>query len=520
VVSGTDRLHGLRDFAQVVSSSASLTDLVDQGAVVALGLLGAHSVSVVQFEPAHGQVRVLRSHGDLADWEQEWPDDATCPSPDLVHVREVTSSPYWVGSVDDPTTSPADVELLRRRGKRHAAAFPVVVADQVWGEVFATRRDTAFGPEELTTGLTFAGLLSSGLARLDLLADLARLAYTDPLTGLANRRAADEWLENRLAASETFPPVSVVLCDINGLKRINDSFGHTAGDELVRVVAGHLTAAAGGLPDTLAARIGGDEFVLLIDGADERTVESVVAKLAGTRLAYGAGIAVGAATTASRPAGAQSTTTASRALMRLADAAQYRHKQTHQVVPGSLTSATTAVAVVYPQGEDDLAERVLERLAQETDQSVERRLEVVCDQVARAFDVASWWVSRCEPGDALVDVLGRLVRDDARGELAQVEFVSGTRFDPADYPATARALVGGSYFASLTEGEATERANLARMGYVSTLAAGEQAANSVQWLCELFGDPQTSAGLFVGRPLLRALVHIAVRGAGHPIDAG
>lgn len=512
---GSQRLHGLRDFAQAVSSSESLSDLVDRGAVAALALLDADSVSIGRLDRAHGQVRVLRNLGDLADWEQEWPDDVAYSVHDYpqVEATAIGLTDSWVGSVDDTTTAAADADLLQRMGKRHAAAFSVLVADQVWGEVYAARRERPFDPEELTTGLTFAGLLSSGLSRLDLLADLSRLAYTDQLTGLANRRAADEWLERRLSAPEPFPPVSVVLCDINGLKRVNDAFGHTAGDELVRLVAAHLGAAAGELSSTLAARIGGDEFVLLVDGASREQVDAAVSRIARVRMPHGAGIAVGAATTASRPAGADTVTTATRALMRLADAAQYRHKQTHRLSSSTLATTTSSVATLYPRGHDDLADRVLEEFDRAGDRSVERRLQVVSDAMAQAFDVASWWVSRHLQGGLLVDVLGRMVRADSRGELAQVELVSGTEFDPADYPATARALAGGSYYASLTEGDERERAFLARMGYVSTLAAGERGEDGVQWLLEMFGDPQTSAGLSVARPLLRSLVRTAVWGA-------
>lgn len=511
---GIERLHQLRDFAQAVSASRSVDDLVDRGAAVALSLLDADSVSVSRLDAAHGRIQVLRNVGELADWEQGWPVDSTYLLEDHPQVRASTAlgADTWTGSLDDPAAHPADTDLMRRMGKRHAAAFKVLVADQVWGEVYVARsRPEPFGREELTTGLTFVGLLSSGLSRLDLLADLSRLAYTDPLTGLANRRAADEWLEQRLSAPEPFPPVSVVLCDINGLKRINDTFGHTAGDELVRMVAGHLSAATGRLPNALAARIGGDEFVLMTDGSAQAQVESAVAWLAETVLPYGAGISVGAATTASRPAGAASITSSTRALMRLADAAQYRHKQTRRL-SGTLPSTSSAVAVLYPRDQDDLAERVLDELERGTDGSVLWRIQVVSDVMAEALDVASWWVSRHADG-VLVDVLGRLVRDDARGALAQVELVSGTEFDPADFPATARALDGGSYYASLTEGDVTERALLARMGYVSALTAGERGRDGTGWLLELYGDPQTSAGLFVARPLLRALVHVAVRGA-------
>lgn len=94
----------------------------------------------------------------------------------------------------------------------------------------------------------------------------------------------------------------------------------------------------------------------------------------------------------------------------------------------------------------------------------------------------------------------------------QLEWASGSEFQPELYPATAHALAGGSYYASLTEGD-NERAFLARMGAVFSLAAGDSDAHGGQWLLELLGDPHTSVGLDMARPLLRALVHIAVQRA-------
>ncbi len=507
-----DRLRRLREFTQAASIAGSVTELVELSAAASKSLLSADAVSVIRLEPSKGRVRVLRNLGALEQWEQEWPADATYSLRDVPHARAFAGleADSWTGSVDDPGTDPVEAELLRRVGKRHAAAFGVRVADQPWGEFHVTRASgEAFDEEEIAAGVTLAELMSLGLSRLGLLSDLVKFAYTDPLTGVANRRAADEWLEQRFAAREPFPPVSVVLCDINGLKQINDAFGHTAGDALIQLVAGHLSAAADQITDALAARIGGDEFVLLADGLDEEQVATAVARLAATQLPHGAGISVGAATTRSRPAGAESSNTASRALMRLADAAQYRHKQTKRLSARSLESASSSVAVLYPHGEDGLADRVLDRLTQGTDRSVEWRLQVVGDAMAEAFMAASWWVSRCDDS-TLVDVLGRIVRDDSRGELAQMDWVSGTEFDLDSYPATAQALSGGSYYASLTDGDQTERSFLARMGAVSALAAGDCDAEGGQWLLELLGDPNTSAGLAVARPLLRALVHVAV----------
>jgi len=510
-----DRLNGLRDFARAVGTADSVSGLADRSAEVALSLLGADSASISRLEPAFGRVRVLRNLGALADWEQEAPADETYALHEYPRIRGLVAdgADSWVDSLDDPAADPADAELLRQLGKRHAAGFGVRVADHVWGEVYVTRAGgDPFGAEEVATGLTLVGLLSSGLARLELLADLSRLAYTDALTGIGNRRAADDWLEQRLTAPEPFAPVSIVLCDVNGLKQINDAFGHTSGDALIRLVAQQLSAAAGRLPDAMAARLGGDEFVLLTDGATEARVEEAVTQLATTRLPHGSGIAVGSATTTTRPAGSSSSTTAVRALMRLADAAQYRHKQTRHLSSGKVPSSAAPVAVLYPQGADGLADQILDRLNSGADRSVEWRLMIVADAIAEAFSVASWWVSRSD-GDMLVDVLGRVVRQDSRGDLVQMDWVSGFEFQAKDYPATVEALAGGSYYASLTEGDHLERAFLARMGAVSALAAGDSDIQGGQWLLELLGDPKTSVGLAIARPLLRALVHLAVTGA-------
>jgi diguanylate cyclase (GGDEF)-like protein len=510
-----DRLHGLRDFARAATTAESVAELADRSAEAALALLDADSVSISQLEPALGQVRVLRNAGALAEWEHETPADETYPAHTYPRIKELAGGGVdgWTDSLDDPATDPADVALLRSLGKRHSAGFGVLVADHAWGELFATRTGgEPFGREDMATGFTLVQLLSSGLARLELLADLSRLAFTDPLTGLGNRRAGDQWLERRLAAPEPFAPVSIVLCDINGLKQINDSFGHTAGDALIRLVAQQLSAAAGQSPDALAVRVGGDEFVLLMDGASVEQVDSVVAQLASTRLPHGSGIAVGAATTTTRPAGSTSPTTAIRALMRLADAAQYRHKQTRRASSHLSPAPGAAVAVLYPQGADDLADLVLDQLNRSVDRSVEWRLLTVADAIAEAFSVSSWWVSRCDD-DVLGDVLGRIVRHDSQGELAQPDWASGSEFQPDQYPATARALAGGSYYASLTEGDHAERAFLARLGAVSALAAGDRDSQGRQWLLELLGDPRTSVGLAIARPLLRTLVHVAVREA-------
>jgi diguanylate cyclase len=90
-----------------------------------------------------------------------------------------------------------------------------------------------------------------------------REAATDPLTGLANRRAFDAALREHAAkAMNSGHPLSVLIADVDNFKKINDAYGHDTGDDALRMVAGCLTQAVRGR-DT-AARHGGEEFAVLL----------------------------------------------------------------------------------------------------------------------------------------------------------------------------------------------------------------------------------------------------------------
>jgi diguanylate cyclase (GGDEF)-like protein len=89
-----------------------------------------------------------------------------------------------------------------------------------------------------------------------------RMARVDPLTGLENRRAFDEALSAALATGTRF---TLLLADVDSFKQINDRFGHTTGDRVLRELAAHASEAVRG-GDCLA-RIGGDEIALVAPGA-------------------------------------------------------------------------------------------------------------------------------------------------------------------------------------------------------------------------------------------------------------
>src|SRR4051794_15917144 len=112
------------------------------------------------------------------------------------------------------------------------------------------------------------------------------MARVDPLTGLANRRAFDEALARALERETVF---TLVLVDVDAFKQINDRFGHTTGDRVLRELAAHLSAEVRG-GDCLA-RIGGDEFALVACGAGREVAERLAEALrsAGARVDRGDG---------------------------------------------------------------------------------------------------------------------------------------------------------------------------------------------------------------------------------------
>ena len=107
---------------------------------------------------------------------------------------------------------------------------------------------------------------------------LDRLAHQDSLINLPNRRGFMRELERLIDRGRRYGHSAAMLfVDLDGLKMINDSFGHKAGDEALIQVAALL--ARGVRRSDLVARIGGDEFAILLENADEESARETAARL-------------------------------------------------------------------------------------------------------------------------------------------------------------------------------------------------------------------------------------------------
>ncbi|MFU8870437.1 putative bifunctional diguanylate cyclase/phosphodiesterase [Micromonospora sp. SL4-19] len=163
-------------------------------------------------------------------------------------------------------------------------ALPYLPVGAAIVAVVLARRPTGQTPELIFVGMmALLGVLAlrQGLAaneNLRLVARLRRLAYSDQLTGLANRLTFTRRLRRALRDGG---PVAVLLLDLDGFKQVNDRFGHAAGDRLLITIAERMRDAVG--DDGMIARLGGDEFAVLVDRdrslPPERLAERLLAAL-------------------------------------------------------------------------------------------------------------------------------------------------------------------------------------------------------------------------------------------------
>lgn len=287
-----------------------------------------------------GRLRVLVNVGERAEGEKEFPDGESYPVHQFAEITEFLHERWagggepnaWVETAEGPTAgSPGychqRVAALRRRKRGCCVVAPIVLHGRAWGELYVARPVGApvFGRDDADFATVLASVVAAGIAQTERLEEARRLAFTDALTGLANRRAVDVRLDEAIERHRRDGAVvSLVVCDLNGLKRVNDTRGHAVGDRLLERFGSVLSLCGAMLPGALAARLGGDEFCLLAVGpaADEvvKAADELCRRAADLEL--GEGVACGVASTED-PIGA---VRSARRLFRLADAAQYRAK--------------------------------------------------------------------------------------------------------------------------------------------------------------------------------------------------
>ncbi|MEV0918170.1 GGDEF domain-containing protein [Streptomyces sp. NPDC049967] len=358
------RLRAVVSLAQAMAAAHTPRGCWRAAALGACEALGGSFAALSVWERGRGRLRVLVNAGDRAEGEEEFPDEETYPVHQFPEITEFLHERWagggepdaWVETADGPVEPQPSgggrvagaagahgyrhgychqrVAALRRRGRGCCVVAPIVLHGRAWGELYVARPvgEPVFGRADADFATVLAAVVAAGISQTERLEEVRKLAFTDPLTGLANRRAVDMRLDEAVERHRADGSVvSLAVCDLNGLKGVNDTHGHAVGDRLLERFGSVLSRCGAMLPGALSARLGGDEFCLLAVGPGADEVVAVATELCerAAELEFGNGVACGIASTGD-PIGP---VVSARRLFRLADAAQYRAKAARSLRP-------------------------------------------------------------------------------------------------------------------------------------------------------------------------------------------
>lgn len=237
--------------------------------------LGYRVASFYVHDPQHGMLR-------LADTTHARPIDSTIPldARDRYLLAAVVESGRFF------RTNHVSAELASRGLPQYAdrpyedtvcLVAPLMSNGSVWGALtFTSRAPAAVAPELPLEGIfDFLGRAVHHACEFE---RAQREARVDGLTGLYNQRWMMEALEKEIRRAQRFAsPLSVLMLDLDGLKAVNDRAGHAAGDCLLRHVASRIAAVLRQFDG--AARVGGDEFVVMLPATSLRGARHVASRL-------------------------------------------------------------------------------------------------------------------------------------------------------------------------------------------------------------------------------------------------
>ncbi|HCO00499.1 MAG TPA: hypothetical protein DIT31_09740, partial [Methylophaga sp.] len=192
-------------------------------------------------------------------------------------LAELQQSQGSVLEINDNRLLPVYLKILNLAGNWFYLVIPVVVNGQVAASIsFAYQQPKVIGNELKSIARSFGDRIAVALSNAAWEEKLFQQAHFDGLTGLPNRLVLNERLQQEIArADRDSKQLAVFFLDLDRFKNVNDSLGHSAGDELLVKVAKHLSNSI--RTTDLVVRMSGDEFVVLITDIDNPDLINMIA---------------------------------------------------------------------------------------------------------------------------------------------------------------------------------------------------------------------------------------------------
>ncbi|MDW3217898.1 MAG: diguanylate cyclase [Acidimicrobiales bacterium] len=261
-------VEALVSIGAAVRAADSMPDVLLVIAEQARRALQASGVTIGRLDHEAGEYETLLNVGDL-NGKERFPAEERRGADELPGLESIFEGQGYVRATDDGRADDPGVVSLYQRGLRSEAAWPIVIGETIWGIVIASTPAGGgiLDHDDLATLRLVATHIAAAVTQAERIAEFEELALRDPLTGLGNRRVLEERLRDVFAR----PPVdrqdvAVIMCDVDGLKVVNDTDGHAAGDSLLVDAARSLSEAASTVENSSVCRIGGDEFCVILDG--------------------------------------------------------------------------------------------------------------------------------------------------------------------------------------------------------------------------------------------------------------
>lgn len=266
-------LETLKRLSLNLTASLDLQTVLQAVVHEAMGLVeNARTAHIFLYDEESNQLRfgaALSSNGHLkSPWSKPRPDGLTftvAQRGEMILVEDMREHPLYDGT-------PSDWEGA-------IVGIPLKMGEKVVGVMNLSRTKTGpFSDSELRLLQLLADQAAIAIVNARLHERVSRQALSDTLTGLPNRRALDEHLEEELQrARRRGTPFSVLMMDLDGFKAVNDNYGHDVGDRVLQVVFNYL--ARGLRTSDFLARYGGDELTLVLSQTDLAPAITVADKL-------------------------------------------------------------------------------------------------------------------------------------------------------------------------------------------------------------------------------------------------